>query len=277
MVKFVVDSTFCLTREYAEAHDIRIVSLTLTLGDKEYVEGYSDEWGEFYRDYANGKNAAKTSQPSPKAFMNAVDEALGGSDDSEVIIMTIAERLSGTIGSAKIAAMQYPEKKVAAIDSAQSGTSSLAFLRQMINARDEGMSFSELLAYAEDLKSRVALQFIPASLTELARGGRVNKALSLIGNILKIKPVFEFANNSIQVYAKTLGMNKAITAAIGRLPKKTDELFLTYIGDDKHIPQLKERMLGEFGLSDIDVVPMCPVAGAHVGIGTVGIVSVASK
>ena len=79
MVKFVVDSTFCLTREYAEAHDIRIVSLTLTLGDKEYVEGYSDEWGEFYRDYANGKNAAKTSQPSPKAFMNMAMPADGTS------------------------------------------------------------------------------------------------------------------------------------------------------------------------------------------------------
>ena len=112
--------------------------------------------------------------------------------------MTIADRLSGTIGSAKIAAAQYSDKRVVAINSNEAGPSALMFLREMVKAQQAGATMDELLAFADELKDRIAMQFIPASLTELARGGRVNKLLSRLGNILKIKPVFEFAKTTLR-------------------------------------------------------------------------------
>lgn len=277
MVKFIVDSTFGLSEAYARENDIQVVSLTLTLDGKEYEEGYKEEWGTFYSDYAASKSAVKTSQPSPKKFQDAVDNILSKDKDSEIIIMTIADRLSGTIGSAQIAALQYPDNKIAAVNTHEAGPSALMFLQEMVSAQKSGASFDELLALCDDLKERIAMQFIPASLTELARGGRVNKLLSRIGNILKIKPVFEFAKNDLSVYAKTLGFNRAVSAAIEHLPKKFDRLLVYYIGDDKNVQPLKERLFKKFGLPGIDVEPMCPVGGAHIGIGTVGIVTLASK
>ncbi len=46
-----------------------------------------------------------------------------------------------------------------------------------------------------------------------------------------------------------------------------------YIGDDKNIEPLKERLFRTFGLPDIEVESMCPVGGVHIGVGTVGIVT----
>lgn len=277
MVKFIVDSTFGLTREYASENDIKIVSLTLLVNGKEYEEGYPEEWKAFYKEYTRSKTAAKTSQPSPRKFQDAIDAIFEKDPDSEIIIFTIADRLSGTIGSAKIAAAQYEDKKVLAINSGVAGTSALMFIREMVKAQKSGASFDELVAYAEELKERIAMQFIPASLTELARGGRVNKLLSRIGNILKIKPVFEFAKNELTVYAKALGFNRAVESAIAHLPKKFDSILIYYIGDDGNIPALKDRLFRKLGLSDIEVQPMCPVGGVHIGVGTVGIVTLASK
>lgn len=277
MVHFIIDSTFGVTREWAQANDIKVVSLTLLLGSKEYDEGAPDEWKAFYEEYARCKAPCKTSQPSPRKFQDAIDEVLESDPDGEIIILTIADRLSGTIGSAKLAAAQYEGKRIAAVNSCEAGPSALMLIEEMVRSRDGGASYEELLALVDDLKERIAMQFVPESLTELARGGRVNKLLSRVGNILKIKPVFEFAKNDLSVYAKTLGLNRAIEAAIAHLPQKFDSLLVYYIGDDKNIATLKDRLFRKFGMSDIRVVPMCPVGGIHIGVGTVGIVTLASK
>lgn len=277
MVKFIVDSTFGVTREYALENDIKIVSLTLLLNGKEYDEGYPDEWDAFYKEFVRSKAAGKTSQPSPEKFAAAIEEILAADESNEVIIFTIADRLSGTIGSANIAVSQFAGKKVTAINSNEAGPSALMFLQEMVNAQKNGATYEELIAFADDLKERIAMQFIPASLTELARGGRVNKLLSRVGNILKIKPVFEFAKNDLNIYAKVLGFNRAVDAAIAHLPQKFDRIFVYYIGDDKNVEALKDKMYRKLGLSHIDVEPMCPVGGIHIGVGTVGIVTLASK
>ena len=45
----------------------------------------------------------------------------------------------------------------------------------------------------------------------------------------------------------------------------------------KNIEPLKERLFRTFGLPDIEVESMCPVGGVHIGVGTVGIVTLASR
>lgn len=278
MVNFVVDSTFGLTREFAEKHNVRIVSLKLLLDGKEYEEGYQEDWKQFYSDYAASKSAAKTAQPSPEQFANAVREVLTADPDSDVMILTIGDRLSGTIGSAKIAAKEFEggSNRVVALDSHNGGVSSLMLLQELIKARDDGADFDGVMALFEDIKDRISTRFIPATLTELARGGRVNKLLSRIGNILNIKPVFEYTANDLHVIGKYLGMNRAMQNSVDELPK-FDRILICYIGDDKLVPALKDRLIRKFGMEQIDVYPMCPVGGAHIGIGTVGIITLVSK
>lgn len=277
MVKFIVDSTFGLTREYVEQFDIKVVSLTLTLGGKEYEEGFREMWPDFYKKLAKSKNGGKTSQPSPEKFVKAIEEIYAQDPDSEIMIFTIAEMLSGTIGSANIAAKQFEGKKIAVIDSGEAGPSAHMFMREVVKAQQAGATFEELLDVVADLQQRIAMQFIPASLTELARGGRVNKLLSKVGNILKLKPVFEFARKDLTIYAKSIGFNRAAEAAIAHLPKKIDSMLLYYIGDDKYIEPLKVRLERKLGITEVEVEPMCLVGGVHIGIGTVGIVTLASK
>ena len=277
MVKFIVDSTFGLTREYVEQYDIKVVSLTVLIGSEEFEEGFHDSWPELYQKLSSNKGIGKTSQPSPDKYVKAIEQIYAEDEDSEIIIFTIADRLSGTIGSANVAVSQFEGKKIVAVNSGEAGPSALMFMREVVKAREDGATFEQILELAPDLQQRIAMQFIPASLTELARGGRVNKLLSCLGNILKLKPVFEFAKNDLCIYAKSIGFNRAAEAAISHLPEKIESIMLYYIGDDKYIAPLKEHLSRRLGITDVEVQPMCLVGGVHIGIGTVGIVTLASK
>lgn len=277
MVKFIVDSTFGLSKEYAKENDVKKVSLTVRIGEKEYPEGFNDEWDEFYSDYAQQKTAATTSQPAPRAFMDAIDEIYADNADADVIILTIGDRLSGTVGSANVAALQYPSKRVGVINTHCGAISAFLFLDEMVKAEKDGKNFDELMEFAEDLRERLSVTFIPASLTELARGGRVNKLISMIGTVLKIRPVFIYVHNELEVTAKCLGTKNAIASAVSGLPKKYDRLIACYIGDDKNVEMLKSKLCSELNLPDVEVYPVSPVLGAHIGVGTVGIAVLQSK
>lgn len=276
MVRFIVDSTFGLTKEYSEKHEVPIVSLTLDLNGREYVEGHVHEWDAFYSDYTRTKACAKTSQPAPELFIKAVKDIFEKDDQAEIVILTIGDRLSGTVGSARIAAMQFPDKKIAVIDSHNGGISAFVLLDELIKVRDTGAGFEEIVALANDMRDRIATRFIPQSLTELARSGRVNKLLSRLGNILNIKPVFEYAKNELCVIGKSLGIKRAIQFSVETLPKFS-RIAICYIHDDKLVAPLKEKLFRTYGMSHIDVLPMCPVGGAHIGIGTVGIITLSDN
>ena len=277
MVNFIVDSTFGLTKEYAKKHGVRVVELTLMLGDREYKEGFSGEWNDFFTEYHNCKQGAKTSQPSPEAFMCAIEEILGSDEDAEIVILTIGDRLSGTVYSARIAAMQYPETNIAVVDTKCASVASYLLLDELIKLRDTGAEFGEVVDAAEDLSNRATMLFIPSTLTELARGGRVNKLLSRFGTMLNIKPVFEFSGNNVTVRGRPLGFKRAASLAVSYLPEEPERIALVYIHDGKNVDALREKVCKDMEIADIDVIPVSPILGAHVGIGTVGIATIGKK
>lgn len=274
MVNFIVDSTFGLTKSYASTHNVRVVGLTLVLGEKEYKEGYSGEWDEFFTDYTSSRLFAKTSQPSPEAFMQAIDDILALDSSAEIIILTIGDRLSGTVYSARIAAMQYPDTEIAVIDTKCASAASYLILDELIKLRDMGADFNTVAKHGEEMSDRASMLFIPSTLVELARGGRVNKLLSRFGTMLNIKPVFEFSGNNVTVRGRPLGLKRAVSLAVSYLPKDIDRIAIVYIHDGKNVDLLRDRLSRDMEVADIDVIPVSPILGAHVGVGTVGLASI---
>jgi fatty acid-binding protein DegV len=61
--------------------------------------------------------------------------------------------------------------------------------------------------------------------------------------------------------------------AVDSVPDEFERLWVLYINDDGLVEQLKDRLFKRFGMAHIDVEPMCPVGGVHIGVGTVGIVT----
>lgn len=270
-IRFIVDSTFCVTKEYAKKHDIKIVDLKLILDGQETNEGFPDEWGDFYQRFKTSKNFPTTSQANPQEYEEAIAKILRKEPNAQIIVLTVAGTLSGTINSAKQGAEKFKDKNVTVIDSNSVSICSLMMLEEMVKLSESGGSLEEVIALCENLKTKLAVQFIPDTMEYLKRGGRVGKLSAILASIASIKPVFDFRNNKVTVPAKTLGIGRGASAMIKRLPGKYRKIYVCYIHDDKNVQMLVEKVRTALGIQKPEIFAINPIFGVHIGIGAIGI------
>ncbi len=247
----------------------------MILGDEIYEEGFEDTWGAFYEKMKTSKLFPTTSQPSPQDFMDAINKVLSEDENAEILILTISSALSGTINSATIAANSFENKRIVAHDSRQAATCGRMLTEEVVEHIKNGISFDDLLALLPKIESSLAIQFIPDTMDALKRGGRIGTLGATLANILKIKPLFKFSDGKLTIQKKVLGLTKAITDAISLLPKKLKKLYVCYIYDKVNVPKITEKLRQMLGLENVEEVGLEPVFGVHVGIGAIGLASLA--
>ncbi len=273
MIRLIVDSTFGVSEKYAKKNKIEVVNLKMILDGQIYDEGFENTWDAFYEKMKNSKSFPTTSQPSPQDFMDAIDRILKEDENAEILILTIANSLSGTINSATIAANSYPNKKIVAHDTQNATTCCRLLTEEVIEHIKNGISFDELLNLLPTIENALKIQFIPDNMDALKRGGRIGTLSATLANILKIKPLFKFANGKITITKKVLGLSKAISDAILELPKKLKKLCICYIYDKVNVPTIVEKLKTMLNLTNVEEVKIEPVFGVHVGIGAIGLAS----
>lgn len=275
MIKLIVDSTFALAKSYAEEKDIEVVSLKLTLDDKTTDEGFSDSWNEFYTRLKASKSFPITSQPSPQTFVEAIERIYSKNADAEIIILTLSQALSGTVNAARLASEEFPGKKIAVIDSESASVCGRIMVEEIVEYIEAGKTFEEITGQIIPvIKENLKIDFVPASMEYLKRGGRVGKLSATIASILKIKPIFNFSKGLVSVTKKVLGMGKAISDLVMLLPQKIKKLYVCFIADSSEAEKLKEK-LSQKGVKWDGVCDTGPVFGSHVGPGAIGLASLA--
>ncbi|MEE0927697.1 MAG: DegV family protein, partial [Acutalibacteraceae bacterium] len=119
----ITDSCANLTSKQIEEYGIKVVSLTYTVGDTEYlgyVEGEETDYKAFY-DLLRAKEHVKTSLVSYERVETAVKSALDGGND--VLYLAFSSALSGSYQVAKNCIEdlreEYPDRKMIIIDTLQ--------------------------------------------------------------------------------------------------------------------------------------------------------------
>lgn len=271
MIQLIVDSTFGLTDEYIEKNHIHVVSLNLILDDKTTKEGGVNNWQEFYGRLEASKNFPKTSQPSPQDFMDAMTDIFEKNPNDEILVLTISEYLSGTINSAILASKSFEGKKVVVMDSKQATVGSQVLCEAVVEKMQTNCTLAELVTFVEQTIPKVHLYFLPATMEYLKRGGRIGTLSATLASVLSIKPIFSFKEGRISVSKKVLGFGKALSDMIALLPKEVKKIYVCYIHNTEHVAVMVEKVKQAFGLKNVEVMPVGPVFGSHVGIGAVGI------
>lgn len=273
MIRLVVDSTFGLPREFVIENKIEVVSLKMILGEKVFEEGFEDSWGAFYDEMQSSKLFPTTSQPAPQDFMNAIDRIFAEDADAQIIILTISNRLSGTINAATIAANSYEGKTVLAIDSRQATSCGRLMVEEVLEYIKAGKNLEQILDLITVLQKKLKIQFVPHTMESLKRGGRISGLGAKIANILKIKPIFKFEDGNLSVMKKVLGLSRAIHDAVLALPQKLKKLYVCYINDKINVPHINQKLKTLRGIENAEALAVDPVFGVHVGVGAIGLAS----
>lgn len=267
-IRFLTDSTSDILPEEAAQRGIDVVPLKVLFGEESYRDNVDITHQEFFDKLVTSKVFPTTSQPSPADFLPYFERARDQGDT--LICLHISAVLSGTMQSAQIAKEMCGYDKIYIIDSKEAIIGLRMLVDLGIYLRDHGSTAEEIVAELESARDRVRLFAVLDALEYLHKGGRLSTAVTVLGTLLKIKPLVTLKDGLLSVMGK------------GRGTKDCIRLLLEMAGDDLHqdtrLPvyygftrdpslchQLKAVTDKKYNLTDTNIYSVGAVIGAHVG------------
>ncbi len=271
-IAIVTDSTSDLSPQFCEQYGIRSVPLYVLFDGKMYKDGLEITTRELFAGVRSGKKVPSTSQPSPAEFAETYREALKTAD--EVLSIHISGQLSGTVGSARLAAQEFGQQ-VTVIDSK---SVSMGLGMRAIRAAElaqVGKSMTEIVSALELVSPRADIRFTVDTLDFLRLNGRIGGATALLGGLLNIKPILVVKNGRVETGGRVRGHKKAVADLIeyGRnyVQKHGGAriAFMSTTGGEGSIHEVRDGMKGA-DFDDLGDHSIGAVVGTHAGPGTIG-------
>lgn len=277
MIRIVVDSAADCS-SFPEVYD-HLVPLTVTVGEKDYLDGVELRADRFYELLTSGEEFPKTSQPSPEAYFGVFRKAKKAGDD--VLCFTVSSALSGTYQSATIAKEMVDYDRIYIIDSC-AASHLIALLAEYARKRiQEGAAAEQIAVDCEALKSRIRVFAGLDTLEYLQKGGRLGKASAAVGQIAGIKPIVTFTQDGlVSLCGKSIGVPRAIASIISKVQQDqidTDfPVYSLYTSGVENVRKLEEK-LEQAGISVSEPRQVGPTIGSHVGPGVYGVIYVVKE
>lgn len=276
-VRIVTDSTSYLPDELLTKHDIGIMRLQVTVGDRIGLEG-TEVSPTDVAEAMRHKQAVSTSLPSPASVDKAIRDAAAGGND--VCVVHISSVLSGTYAAtrARIPALQ-DELGVAieVVDSEQVAMGLGFAVLSASAAAEAGKSLKEVARAAVDCAASTQCFFLVDTLEHLRRGGRLKASQALLGTALSIKPILEVRSGAVVVKEKVRTAARALdrleqlaVTAAGIVPVR---VAIHHLAAEDAASILMNRVKTSLKLSEPPMLcEVGAVVGAHVGPGLLGVV-----
>lgn len=260
--------------------DFAVFQLSYALDDDQYdniTKSLSPK--EFYDRMRQGAKSS-TSMVNQVYALEEIEKVLEQGRD--VIYLAFSSALSGTynVGCqvAKELQAKYPDRKIAVIDTLNASLGEGLYVDYVINKRDQGASFEEVVEYAKSITDHVCSYFTVDDLKHLARMGRCTKTAAFIGELIQIKPVM-YVNKlgELVPIAKVKSRKKVLKALVDKMEEKmlpADEQKTVYIGhgdsyeDAKYVADLVTE---RFGITNIVIDYIGPVIGSHTNAGVIAL------
>tara|TARA_A100001037_G_scaffold40365_1_gene31430 strand:+ start:618 stop:1460 length:843 start_codon:yes stop_codon:yes gene_type:complete len=278
-IKIVTDSTSDLPENTAKQYGIEVVPLNIHFGDQVYKDGIDLTTEEFFDKLINGPEFPSTSQPSLGEFIDTYERIAEPGDD--IISIHLSSKLSGTYNSAEQASKQLEGKiNVHLVDTEQvTITVGLAAISAAKCVRDGG-TIEDAISACMSTASRSNFYALFDTLEFLSKGGRIGKAQSMLGSLLKIRPLLMLEEGLVAPYAKA----RSKKAGLVKMEKtirslgEAEEVAVMYSTDSEDAEVIAKNLsdLLPSGKEPI-ILKVGPVIGTHAGPGLVAVGLVTKK
>ena len=278
MIRILTDSAADLTEQEQAQPGVAVVPMAITFEDGTTIEddGRMTK-DEFFARLAADAKLPRTSQPSPAAFIEEYADAEAAGD--EVVVITVAQKLSGTYQCAVLAAKEV-DTPVYVVDSETAAQGEAELLREALRLRDQGLTAGEIAAELETFKKRVRIVAVVDSLKHLQKGGRVPAAVAIVGGALGIKPVIALYGGAVKLAGKGRGRPGALVAMFKQLDElggiDTNYPCTVLYSDEKQMAgPVHYHLTQNLKLEGVRTCQIGATIGTHVGPRAAGILFVA--
>ena len=226
----ISDGSCDLPVALAAEKNITIVPFYVSFDDENYVrENVDIQIRDFYQQMVDRKGVyPKSSCPSAQDFVDAFMPYVEAG--MPIVCICITSKFSGSLQAATNAKNMiledYPDAKIAVIDSIINTVLQGLFVLEAVSLRDAQYDYEAAVKRLEEIKTTGRIFFTVGNMEYLKHGGRIGKVASVAGSVLDIRPVI------------TLQEGEIFPSGIGRGRKRTvdksTELLVNYLSE-KHM------------------------------------------
>ena len=268
------DSTTDLSPELVERVGVKILPLTVSLGDDHYRDGVDLNPDMIYEHYEKTGTLPKTAAINVNEFDAFFKEhaELGNS----VVLFTISSEMSSTFNNARLAAQNY--ENVHVVDTRNLSTGGGLLVMAAHDMASVGMDAAQIAEACREMTSRVDASFIVDNLEFLHKGGRCSTIAALGANLLQLKPCIGVSDGKMGVGKKYRGkfsmtLKKYIEDQLKYIDEiDTTRIFITHAGCDETIVNACVEQVSAYGVfKEVLVTRAGCTVSSHCGRNTLGV------
>jgi len=227
-IGLVIDEAADLPREIIEKHQIAVVPVKMDWPDLESLAGENTFQKMREAEKREIKSFAKTSQPSPKDFLDAFKKQLEGFE--KVLCITLTSKLSGTYNSANQARTilrEEDQKRVFIVDSLNASCGEGLLDIKAIDLIEQRKDIEEIVKELEKFVPQIYLYGIVEDPKWLESLGRISHTLAnWVRRMQKIgvRPIIGIKKGVIKAIGIKAGAKDISVALFHQLEAKTKKL-----------------------------------------------------
>lgn len=273
MVKLFTDTSANLPLKLIQKYGITVVPFSYTINNKEpgYNENTEFDGKAFYNAMRDGAKV-NTSMIGVGKFVECFEKSLNDGDD--IMYIGMSGGISGAAHSAALAVSElrdkYPARRICAIDTYAASLGEGMLVLKAAGMAEQGSGFDDIEQHILQLRHNMSQFFTVGDLEYLKKGGRISRAVALIGGMLNIKPILRGdRRGQIVLCDKVRGEKRARAALVAKYSEmvldKSADIGIAHADNEQGADELI-RLLRQSGFTG-ESLTVCyePVTGAHVG------------
>ena len=278
-VKIIADSTCDLSPELIKKYDVEIVPLYVTLGDESLRDGVDITPDELYRWADKNKTTPKTAAISQADAYKVMKKYV--EQGCEIVYTGISSEMSVAHGNAQLAAEEFPDARIAVVDSKNLSTGVGHTVIKAAELAQEGLGAFEIKEKLDKFTPLVRASFVVDTITYLYRGGRCSAIAAFGATALNLKPSIVVEDGRMRPDAKYHGkidraLKKYVQGMIPELIKaRPDRVFITHSGSSEDTINMVKGYIDELKyFKEVLITRAGCVISSHCGPGTLGVLYV---
>lgn len=274
------DSNSDLPQEYIDKFNTTIIPQYYSFGDTVYGDELNMTPAEFYERMKGGElplSQANNPAVIEEKFRTILDKGC------DIIHVAFSSALSGSYNNVCMVVNElkeeYTDAKITVIDSLNVSLAESIMVIKANEMKENGASYEDVVEKLEDMKNHLNVQFTVDDLFHLQRGGRVSKAVAVVGSALNLKPFLYVTNEGALSSAGTVrGRKKSLKTIVERMkdtlgdaPDYSLPVGIVHSVCLEDAQAVADMIKEETQFTNIIINDISPSIGTHAGPGAIGI------
>jgi len=266
VVKVVTDSCSDITPQLAQELGITVVPLYVQFGNETYRDNVDLTTEGFYHELKESKIHPTTATATPADFAKVFTKL--AEETKEILTITLSEKFSGTYAAALQGKTTVSKDcRIEVIDSKAGAGAQMLLVISAAKMAQSGANLDQIVDWVWRALPRVHIRMSFDTLEYLRRGGRIGKAQTFLGSLLKVNPVVGIKSGATFPIARPRNRAQAMDFLVNFV-KGFSDIEAVAIEDattPDDLQTLAERLKDVVPPERIYRSKVSPVIGTHVG------------